>query len=191
MQKSRLDEHERALKHLKIKNEIYEEGLTNVQETLRDSLEDSAALAQSSGMSGTAPPFESQAAHLLDLHEALQSEVRRISAAVSDLDAKLEVSVLNHTLRANEEKLHRDAVEGQMRKQLQWLVSSKLQASQRNTPVMKQSSTPTGITPSQVASSRGLSGMPVDPSGPESGIWGASSTPIRRLSDSSRSETKL
>ena len=189
-QKSRLDDHQRALRHLKLKTEIYEEGLTNVQETLRDSLEGSAALAQSSGINATSPPFESQAAHLLDLHDALQNDVRRISTAVSDLDAKLEVSVLNQTLRANEEKLHRDAMEGQMRKQLQWLVSSRLQSHQRGVGVMKPASRPPDVAPSSGPAAPGA-GTTVDPSGSDSEVWGASSSPIRRLSDSSRQETKL
>ena len=125
LQNARLEEHARALKHLQQKNAVHEAFLDTVKDTLATIA--STDLTTSSLPSDSVAPFDSPLSHLLSLHEALREEVSRVSAAVSDLDAKTDTAFLNSSLRAKEEAAHRDAVLTQLRVQLQWLVSSRLQ----------------------------------------------------------------
>lgn len=81
-------------------------------------------------------PFDSTAAHLLSLHESLRQEVARVSAAVSDLDARTDTTFLNTSLRAKEEMAHRDAVIERTRVQVQWLVSYGLQQRQQRASIL-------------------------------------------------------
>ncbi|MCJ1445854.1 MAG: hypothetical protein MMC23_006359 [Stictis urceolatum] len=201
-QKSRLEDHEAALQHLKRKNAIYEEGLANVQTTLHDSLIPPLSLSppnpnadSTSADPVTHPPFDSTTHQLLDLHDTLQNEVMHIKNSIADLDAKMEMTVLNQTLRANEEKLHRDAIDNQMRKQLQWLVSSRLQNYQRSAAMVRAQSE---AGPSAMNGGKGGEGG--GGQGDVGNIGGVSADaeavlekwrPRRRSSDSGRQETKL
>ena len=109
-QQARLREHEAALDHLRRKNNLYEDCLSKVQESLSESLLDVSSL--------TLAPFDSTAGHLLDLHESLRKEVERVATTVSDLDAKTDMNFINNSLRTKEEMAHTSAILNQMRIQL-------------------------------------------------------------------------
>jgi hypothetical protein len=150
-QKARLDEHTNALKHLQRKTQIHEAFLDTVRETLSSQPPTNLStvplsIPETAPATATAtatpppsePPFDSTASHLLSLHESLREEVARVSAAVSDLDARTDTTFLNSSLRAKEEAAHRDAVIAQLRVQVQWLVSARLQSQQQQQQQQQQ-----------------------------------------------------
>jgi uncharacterized protein YukE len=190
-QQARLDEHEAALQHFRRKNRIYEDGLASVQDTLQVSLEEPSL----SNNQNASEQMDPAATHLLDLYESIQSEIMNIKNSVAELDAKMEVTALNQTLRAKEESLHRDAVEGKMLRQLHWLLSSRLQNQQRNQVPLRMGSEQ-GRSGAATASSKTQDGNISDGSSSGSGSNNGSGrkaalSPIRRMSDGGRQETKL
>ena len=173
-QNERLNAHEAALQSLRQKNYILETSFSSFQETLNTSADLVDAPSSSASTSDTGP-FDSTSHHLLCLQESLREEVSRVSAALSELDARTTMTAMNESLRVKEDFSHMNAAIGGIRLQLHWLVSSRLQNQQRTTMIRSQ----TGGDLDVGASSRtqGPNGDPV--------------LPIRRLSDSSRQETKL
>lgn len=174
----RLEAHASALKILQQKNSLLQTSFSSIQ----DALGPSPNLVDPSPSSGAQPdsaPFDSTAAHLLSLHESLREEVERVSAAVSELDGKSSMMVMNESLRIKEEMAYTNAVVGNMRTQLQWLVSSRLQTQQRMAMVR-------GATAGEGGMGVGVAG-----SSAAGGPSGGPAQPIRRMSDSTRQETKL
>jgi len=133
--------------------------------------------ASSSSATGSdTGPFDSTAHHLLCLHESLREEVNRVSAAVSEVDAKASMMVLNESLRVKEDLSHTNAAIGSMRMQLHWLMSARLQNQQRVAMVRAQSlgeSLGTGTSSAQA--------------GPIEGV----ALPVRKSSESTRQDPKL
>ena len=173
LQNERLAAHESALNHIRQKNSLLENSLTTIQETLNSpsSLIDTNLVLSAPPPEGETP-FDSTAHHLLSLHESLREEVTRVSAAVSELDAKASMMVLNESLRMKEELAHTNAAVGGMRMHLHWLMSARLQNQQRE--VMMRGG--------EIGSSGGGSaGSRLEGVGPQ----------VRRLSDSARQDTKL
>lgn len=173
-QNERLGAHEIALKRLRHRNSILETSFSSFQETLSPSADLANAPSSSASASDTGP-FDSTAHHLLCLQESLREEVSRVSAALSELDARTTMTVMNESLRVKEDMSHMNAAIGGMRLQLHWLVSARLQNQQRVATVRSQ----TGGALDAGASSTS--------EGPSRGV----ELPIRRLSDSTRQETKL
>lgn len=174
-QNERLEAHEAALKHLQHKNSILETSFASIQESLGPS----RSLINAPSVSGdgaNGAPFDSTAHHLLCLHESLRDEVGRVSAAVSDLDAKASMMIMNESLRSKEDLTRTNAAIGGMRMQVHWLISARLQNQQRVAMVR--------IPSAEAAPAAG-------PSTSASGPLGAGNMPLRRLSDSARQETKL
>ena len=129
-QKDRSEAHETMIKDLRHKNTILETSLATILETLgssKDPVEGPSSL--------TPEPYSDHldsAFHLLlSLHESLREEVSRVSAAVSEVDAKASMMVINEALRSKQDLAHINAAIGSMRAQLQWLTSAKLQNQQR------------------------------------------------------------
>lgn len=118
------------------------------------------------------PPFDSATHHLLSLHESLREEVDRLSGAVSALDAKSSMMIMNESLRIKEDLAHTNAVIGSMRMQLQWLTSARLQALRSPVGHAISSSTDSASQPGRAP----LGAMP---------------GPVRRLSDSAKQDLKL
>lgn len=182
-QNEMLQEHDAALKHLQHKNSILETSFQIIQETLGPS----SNLVDSPSRTPTTPtaaggPFDSTAHHLLSLHESLREEVSRVSATVSEVDHKATMMVMNESLRTTEQLSHANAAIGGMRHQLQWLVSARLQNEQRMAMVRAQTAN-SGSSPPRSASNSGQAAA----AGPSTSLM----QPVRRLSDSTRQETKL
>ncbi|KAL6169239.1 hypothetical protein ACJQWK_05593 [Exserohilum turcicum] len=130
------------------------------------------------------PPFDSQIHHLLTLHDSLREEVSRIANALTDLDGRTNMMIINESQRAKDEMLHVNAAISNMRMHLQWVVSATLQ--QRSNAAgnsRSPASTPTNASASNA--SRVNSARP----GPGPSVL--SQAPFRRLSDSNRQDTKL
>lgn len=132
LQNERLAAHETALSHLRLKNSLLETSFASIQETLNPTsctIESSDSLFSASSDRANIKngPFESTNHHLLCLHDSLREEVDRVSAALSELDAKASLMVLNETLRTKEEFAHMNGVLGGMRVQLHWLMQTRLQ----------------------------------------------------------------
>lgn len=175
MQSERLESHEAALKHLRHKNTILETSFSAIQETLGPAA--NLIDAQTSSVTASdAGPFDSTVHHLLCLHESLREEVNRVSSAVSEVDAKASMMVMNEGLRVKEDLSHTNAAIGSMRMQLHWLMSSRLQNQQRVAMVRAQSS---GESLGAGASST------------QSGLSDGVALPVRRLSDPTRQDPKL
>lgn len=168
-QNERLSAHEAALKNLRVRNSTLEISFENFQETLGPSADIVDAPSSSASTSDTGV-FDSTANHLLCLQESLREEVSRVSAALSELDARTTMIVMNESLRVKEDVSHMNAAIVGMRLQLHRLVSARPQNQQRVAMGRSQ----TGGAPS----------MPEGPSGGDE-------LPIRRLSDSTRQEPKL
>ena len=173
-QNARLEAQEAALKHLRHKNSILETSLSGIKEALSpsESPDDAVSLLTTS----PSDPFDSTAHHLLCLHESLREEVSRVSRAVSEVDAKASMTVMNESLRVKEDFAQANAAIGGMRMQLHWLVSARLQEQQRIAMVRARIS---------------QEGLQTGSSSAAAGVGEGSTRPIRRLSDLTRQETKL
>ncbi|KAF1837246.1 TRAF-type zinc finger protein [Decorospora gaudefroyi] len=128
------------------------------------------------------PPFDSQVHHLLTLHDSLREEVSRISQALSDLDGRTNMMIINESQRSKDEMLHVNAAISNMRMHLQWVVSATLQ---QRSNAAGSSRTPGSTTASTSGSS--ATGATSSRPGPSATLQG----PFRRLSDSNRQDTKL
>ena len=168
-QNERLGAHEAALKSLRHRNSILETSFSSFQETLSPSANNIGA-PSSSASASDADPFDYTAHRLLCLQESLREEVSRVSAALSELDARTTMTAMNENLRVKEDILHLNAAIGGMRLQLHRHVNQ-----QRLATVRKQT---------QGALDAGASSR-------LEGRSGGAGLPIRRLSDSARQETKL
>ena len=90
-------------------------------------------------------PYASPLHHLLSMHENLRDEMSRISAALSELDGRHSMQILNENLRTREEISYMGAQVGGLQRQVHWLTSSQLQR--------QQARAPTPGTPGSVGSS--------------------------------------
>lgn len=75
-------------------------------------------------------PFDTPTQHLLSLHESLRDELTRIEQALTDLDARSAMMLVNESQRNREEMAHANAAINSMRAQLHWLMSARLQQTQ-------------------------------------------------------------
>jgi hypothetical protein len=129
------------------------------------------------------PPFDSQVHHLLTLHDSLREEVSRISNALTDLDGRTNMMIINESQRSKDEMLHVNAAISNMRMHLQWVVSATLQ---QRSNAAGSSRTPGTTTVNASAGSNATRASSARP-GPSATMQG----PSRRLSDSNRQDTKL
>lgn len=146
-------------------------------------------VSQNDASQPSQPPFDSQIHHLLTLHDSLREEVSRITNALTELDGRTNMMIINESQRQKDEMLHTNAAINSMRMQLHWLMSATL--SNRNTA---------GSSTARAGASTSASGSP---SSATRGVSASASlgsraapsatlhAPLRRLSDSSRQDTKL
>jgi hypothetical protein len=212
-QQARIERNEARMEPLVRKVGILEDGLTNITNMLypanasdasfpvTDPLDpnDSDALARTSEFNlppasyppvapsheGTPaqPPFDSQVHHLLTLHDSLREEVSRISNAMTELEGRANMMVFNESQRVKEDMLRTNAVISNMRMHIQWLMSSHLH--NRTNSAGSSSARTTGGTSTTATGSNVAQGT--SRSGPSATLQ----MPFRRLSDSTRQDTKL
>lgn len=121
--------------------------------------------------------------YLLSLHESLREEVSQVSHALTDLDARASMTIMNECLRIKEDMAHTNAALNSVRMQVQWLMNPRLHNGTRASSVRTNS---TGNEPSRTQLTS------TSAPGPSSGAG----TPLgtlrpRRPSDSGREGTKL
>ena len=201
-QNARVESIELKMRHLQQRNEILEDGLANIRSTLVGS----AAIGNdsNSGLSISNAERNQQTGagdvdgsidhtsnlyssnpttYLLSLHESLREEVAQMSHALTDLDARASMTIMNECLRIKEDVAHTNAAVNSVRMQVQWLMNPRLNHGAR-TGTIRASSSSNDPTRSQLSSA----------SAPGPGnTTGASLGPIRprRPSDSGREGTKL
>lgn len=78
----------------------------------------------------TGGPYASPLHHLLSMHESLRDELSRISTALSELDGRHSMQILNENLRTREEISYLGAQVGGLQRQVHWLTSTQLQRQQ-------------------------------------------------------------
>jgi uncharacterized CHY-type Zn-finger protein len=75
-------------------------------------------------------PYASPLHHLLSMHESLRDEMSRISSALSELDGRHSMQILNENLRTREEISYLGAQVAGLQRQVHWLTSAQLQRQQ-------------------------------------------------------------
>ena len=75
-------------------------------------------------------PYASPLHHLLSMHESLRDEISRISSALSELDGRHSMQILNENLRTREDLSYLGAQVGGLQRQVHWLTSAQLQRQQ-------------------------------------------------------------
>ncbi|OAL50485.1 hypothetical protein IQ07DRAFT_587146 [Pyrenochaeta sp. DS3sAY3a] len=129
----------------------------------------------------TQSPFDSQVHHLLTLHDSLREEVSRIANALTDLDGRTNMMIINESQRAKDEMLHANAAISNLRMHLQWLVSA----------TIHQRTTSAGSSPARTTGSTNVNASGSSATRSTSARPGPSAGPFRRLSDTTRQDTKL
>ncbi|KAG2416846.1 hypothetical protein HFD88_008063 [Aspergillus terreus] len=196
-QNARLDSMELTIRHLQQRNEIFEDGIANIRSTLVESTRAlSARNADPSPSSSSNPArddplqvdngnvFSSPATtYLLSLHESLREEVGQLSHAITDLDARASMAIMNECLRLKEDMAHTNAAVGSIRMQVQWLMNPRLHQPQRAGMRTNNGNSNTESHTGQLGSP---AAGPSNSAGPSPGLLRP-----RRLSDSGREGTKL
>ncbi|KAE8349660.1 hypothetical protein BDV28DRAFT_56981 [Aspergillus coremiiformis] len=201
-QNSRLDSLELTIRHLQQRNEIFEDGLANIRSNLVESScvisgrnpdrpAESGSQGSPSNSSQTvneqfdsANNFSSNATtYLLALHESLREEVGQLSHAITDLDSRASMAIMNECLRLKEDMAHTNAAVGSIRMQVQWLMNPRIHQSQRTGVRTNGGNNGNETRAGQLGSS--VAG-PSHAAGPSPGFFQP-----RRLSDSGREGTKL
>lgn len=137
------------------------------------------------------PPFDSSTHHLLSLHESLRDEVSRIANALTDLEGRTNMMIINENQRVKDEMLHTNAAINSMRMQLHWLTSARLQAQNRSGGPGSSSAAGSSASRASGNGSGSGSGSGGAGAGGSRSGGGVTLNPIRRLSDSNRQDTKL
>lgn len=177
-QNARIDSLELTIRHLQQRNEIFEDGISNIRSTLVDS----PRSRNNNNHSGPGPgPDETNSNatnYLLSVHESLRTEVGQLSHAITDLDARASMSIMNESLRIKEDMAHTNAAVNSIRMQVQWLINPRLHQVQR------ASNDTSDRTASESAAASGSASA-------ASAASGSLGLRPRRLSDSAREGTKL
>ncbi|KAJ9287993.1 hypothetical protein DTO021C3_4397 [Paecilomyces variotii] len=199
-QNSRMDSMEVTIKHLKQRNEILEDGIANIQSTLMESTRaPPESRTRSSGRTRSDSPSSPQetssnstvdrssnlssstaTTYLLSLHESLRDEVAQLSHAITDLDARASMAIMNESLRIMEDMAHTNAALNSVRMQVHWLMNPRLHQGQRSS----------SVSPGTSSQARAV-GLGSSSSGSSSAAGPSPSSRSRRLSDGGREGTKL
>jgi hypothetical protein len=192
------------MRHLQQRNEIFEDGLSNIRSKLLESARASeghlnSGRAAAEGERGrqnqvddlddsmnSSNVFSSNATtYLLSLHESLREEVSQMSHALTDLDARASMTIMNECLRIKEDMAHTNAAVNSVRMQVQWLMNPRLHNGARAGGMRTNASAAGTESPRSQLTSTSAPG-PSQAAGPSLG-------PLRprRPSDSGREGTKL
>ncbi|KKA21007.1 hypothetical protein T310_4953 [Rasamsonia emersonii CBS 393.64] len=206
-QNSRIDALDMTIRQLRQRNEILEDGIANIRSTLvesarflqdgRDGRRSSPGGRGRSRSRSSSQPRASDSAidrssnlsssnamtYLLSLHESLREEVSRLSVAISDLDARASMAIMNESLRLKEDMAHTNAAVNSIRMQIHWLMNPRLHQGRAGSTGDSRTSTTT-------AGLRSASSGP-STAGPATAGSATDRLTPRRLSDSGREGTKL
>ncbi|KAF2219223.1 TRAF-like signal transducer [Elsinoe ampelina] len=189
-QSRRLAELEEQQTLLLRKMQVLEGGFSSVERILQSSEvhhasqsrpgsnRSSMAIIDDDGLSDPLSANLTPYTHLLSLHESLRDEVTRVSSALTDLDGRHSMMILNENLRLKEELAYIGGQVGGLGRQVGWLTGLRLQDNATRGPAFNPPTT-------ALATSRT---MPSRADGAEA-VAAAISAPRRRLTDEGR--TKL
>ncbi|KAJ5690515.1 Zinc finger RING-type [Penicillium macrosclerotiorum] len=199
-QNTRLNSLELTMRHLQQRNEIFEDGMLNIRSKLLESArttERNGGRSVTYGERGQQPRnddaeestdrsniFSSNATtYLLSLHESLREEVSQMSHALTDLDARASMTIMNECLRIKEDMAHTNAAVNSVRMQVQWLMNPRLHNGARAAGMRTNA---TGNEPARTPLTSTSAPGPSNSAGPSLG-------PLRprRPSDTGREGTKL
>lgn len=143
--------------------------------------------------------YTSATTYLLSLHESLREEVTQLSQALTDLDARASMAIMNECLRIKEDMAHTNAAVTSVRMQVQWLMNPRLHHGQQQQQQQRASATlranadqGASRAATAAAADDALGSTAAGPSTYSSSTGtGQGSLPIRRLSDGGREGTKL
>ena len=177
-QNARIDSLELTIRHLQQRNEIFEDGISNTRSTLVDSPRSRNNNNRPGNTTAQDETTNSNATnYLLSVHESLRTEVGQLSHAITDLDARASMSIMNESLRIKEDMAHTNAAVNSIRMQVQWLINPRLHQVQRASSDAANDRTGSESAAANASSSSAASGsLGLRP---------------RRLSDSAREGTKL
>ena len=195
-QNARLNSMELTMRHLQQRNEIFEDGLANIRSTLVESVRiehgrtrdsfvsdaegrqrNTAENADESADRSSGASSSNATTYLLSLHESLREEVSQISHALTDLDARASMTIMNECLRIKEDIAHTNAALNSVRMQVQWLMNPRLHHGARAGTIRANSAGNEALRSQSTTS---------NDAGPSLG-----QVRLRRPSDSGREGTKL
>ncbi|KAL4867148.1 hypothetical protein BDV12DRAFT_210047 [Aspergillus spectabilis] len=131
--------------------------------------------------------------YLLSLHESLREEVAQLSHAITDLDARASMAIMNECLRLKEDMAHTNAAVSSVRMQVQWLMNPRLHQGQRG--AAQGGSGTSGNGTATAAGGASGNGNGAGAPGPSGYGYNSAAHPAsmraRRLSDTGREGTKL
>ncbi|ORY15586.1 hypothetical protein BCR34DRAFT_642368 [Clohesyomyces aquaticus] len=200
-QQTRLERNEAKLEPLARRVVILEDGLSNITNMLYPANDNASSFPVTNPLDPNnadafppaplvpTPDFRLPPA---SLHDSLREEVSRIATALTEVEGRASMMIINDGQRFKDELLHTNANINNMRVQLHWLMSTTLQQRTANSASNSTSgragsgatastSAPSGSTTQGAARNRSGAAGP--------GVTGHS--PFRRLSDSTRQDTKL
>ncbi|KAJ5488763.1 hypothetical protein N7539_003653 [Penicillium diatomitis] len=196
-QNTRLKQLELTTRHLQQRNEIFEDGMASIRASLAESARAGNGARSTQGgdrdrartevdeSTEMANAFSSHTTqYLLSLHESLREEVNQMSHALTDLDTRASMTIMNECLRIKEDMAHTNAALNSVRMQVQWLMNPRLHNGNRAN-VMRANSTSNDSSRTSLTSTS----VPGPSSNGASSILG--SLRPRRPSDSGREGTKL
>ncbi|KAL1998851.1 hypothetical protein VTN02DRAFT_5485 [Thermoascus thermophilus] len=133
--------------------------------------------------------------YLLSLHESLREEVSQLSLAITDLDARASMAIMNESLRIKEDMAHTNAALNSVRMQVHWLMNPRLHQGQRTTSTTSSVGSASAAAASHHHHHQPGLGLSPSSSSPGSSS-AAAAAPLdglrtRRLSDTGREGTKL
>ncbi|EEQ91031.2 TRAF-type zinc finger protein [Blastomyces dermatitidis ER-3] len=134
----------------------------------------------------TSPPPSNTTTYLLSIHESLREDVTQLSNAISDIDARVNMSVMNESIRLRDEMAHISAGVNAIRMQVHWLMNPRLHQNQRTVNASATTTSSTSDTSRNMGGVATVAGQSGNPSSPPAPIQRG-----RRLSDGSREGTKL
>ncbi|KAL1886672.1 hypothetical protein Plec18167_000605 [Paecilomyces lecythidis] len=193
-----MDSMDMTIKHLKQRNEILEDGIANIQSTLAEAIRaPQETRTRSSGRAISSSPSQeipsntavdrssslsssTATTYLLSLHESLRDEVSQLSHAITDLDARASMAIMNESLRIKEDMAHTNAALNSVRMQVHWLMNPRLHQGQRSS----------SVSPGTSSQARAV-GLGSSNSGSSSAAGHSPPLRSRRLSDGGREGTKL
>ncbi|WEW57416.1 hypothetical protein PRK78_002883 [Emydomyces testavorans] len=153
-QSTRISLMEITIRQLQQRNEVLEDGIANIRSSLQISrppsgvqgATNSSELATEETPPGSVTEFQTESTslpesstanntntttYLLSLQESLREEVTQLASALSDLDVRANLSMMNESLRIREDMAHISAGLNTVRMQVHMLINSRLQQGQQ------------------------------------------------------------
>jgi hypothetical protein len=203
-QASRMASMESTIRQLRQRNEILEDGIANMRSTLAQmsppppapAIARSGTRSPSPSRSSNIIPFPPEVSaslshsnattYLLSLHESLREETSQLAGAITDLDARASMAIMNESLRIREDMAHINAGVNSLRMQVHWLMNPRLHQGQRTVNSGGTGGPGGGESARTLGIGSPAAGRSSAVSSPTSGTLAG-----RRLSDTAREGTKL